>query len=382
MGVVDRYVVGLFLRIFSICFVSLTGLYVVIDVFANLEEFLGYATSHGGLVAVLSSYYGARVLTFFDTVCGLLALTASILTIAWLQRTREITALMASGIPVSRIVRPLIGCSLLVAAVATVSRETVIPKYRDVLSRNAQDWLGAAEKPVQARHDHHVGVLIGGKSCRADRQQIDQFSLLFHRPVPGIGRRVAAGMAVHEPATADHPAGFRLAAITRPAGLADQPDVRLATGASGGGGVIVYTAKSHSWLRPGEAFLPTRVSFEHLAGNSVYLRHSSTWQLVETLRSAGLGYGAELRVMVHGRFVQPLLDGCLVFLGLPIVLSRRQKNIWWALAKCFGVVLVYYVVILVAGTLGGSYWVSPVTAAWLPVFLFIPTAFALNRFDG
>ena len=52
-----------------------------------------------------------------------------------------------------------------------------------------------------------------------------------------------------------------------------------------------------------------QVSFEHLAGNSVYLRNSSTWQLIDTLREAGLGYGAELRVMVHARLVQPLSPG-------------------------------------------------------------------------
>ena len=74
-------------------------MYIVIDTFNNLEEFLSYADRQGSLLAVLSEYYGARVLSFFDRISGLLALMAAIFTVTWFQRTNELTAVTAAGIP-------------------------------------------------------------------------------------------------------------------------------------------------------------------------------------------------------------------------------------------------------------------------------------------
>ena len=81
MRIIDRYLVASYVRVFLICFVSLTGLYIVIDVFANLEEFLGYGKQQGGLLAVLVDYYGARVFSFFDRISGVLMLAAYLLAI-------------------------------------------------------------------------------------------------------------------------------------------------------------------------------------------------------------------------------------------------------------------------------------------------------------
>ncbi len=39
----------------------------------------------GSLLRVLFGYYGARVLSFFDRISGLLALIAAIFTITWFQ---------------------------------------------------------------------------------------------------------------------------------------------------------------------------------------------------------------------------------------------------------------------------------------------------------
>ena len=67
--------------------------------FENLEEFISYAERQGSLLGVLIDYYGARVLSFFDRISGLLALIAAIFTVTWFQRSNELTAVTAAGIP-------------------------------------------------------------------------------------------------------------------------------------------------------------------------------------------------------------------------------------------------------------------------------------------
>ena len=123
MTIFDRYLLRMFVKVLVVSFLSLTGLYVIIDLFGNLEEFISYAEREGSLLGVLGDYYGARVLSFFDRISGLLALIAAIFTITWLQRTNELMAVTAAGIPKVRIVRPLIIATAFVAMLAAASRE-------------------------------------------------------------------------------------------------------------------------------------------------------------------------------------------------------------------------------------------------------------------
>ena len=43
MLILDRYLLRQFLQVFFICFCSMTGLFIVIDGFGSLEEFISYA---------------------------------------------------------------------------------------------------------------------------------------------------------------------------------------------------------------------------------------------------------------------------------------------------------------------------------------------------
>src|SRR5262245_47862804 len=101
--IIDRYLLRQFLQTFVICCCSLIGLYIVIDGFANLEEFINYGHDHGGLLAVMGPYYLYRSLSVFDSISNVLTLIAAMFTVTWIQRHNEMTALEAAGIPKGRI---------------------------------------------------------------------------------------------------------------------------------------------------------------------------------------------------------------------------------------------------------------------------------------
>ena len=50
MLTIDRYILRSYFKILLICFLSLTGLFVVIDAFGNLDELLKIADKQGSLV--------------------------------------------------------------------------------------------------------------------------------------------------------------------------------------------------------------------------------------------------------------------------------------------------------------------------------------------
>ena len=106
--IIDRYMLRQFLQVLVICFLSLAGLYIVIDAFGHLDHFVDYADAHGNLLSTMGEFYAYRSLAFFDWMSGILALVAAMFTVTWIQRHHEMTALMAAGIPRLRVLRPVL----------------------------------------------------------------------------------------------------------------------------------------------------------------------------------------------------------------------------------------------------------------------------------
>ena len=82
MRLIDRYVFSLFLKVFLVCFLSLTGIYIVGDFVGNLNEFIEAADQQGSLVSLLTTYYGARVPWFFDLIGRVVALIAAVFAVS------------------------------------------------------------------------------------------------------------------------------------------------------------------------------------------------------------------------------------------------------------------------------------------------------------
>ena len=75
---IDRYITRAQLHAFVVVFVSLAGLYFVFDAFTNMEEFLSHAAETGGLAKVLASYYGCRLVWFFDATSPVISLASAL----------------------------------------------------------------------------------------------------------------------------------------------------------------------------------------------------------------------------------------------------------------------------------------------------------------
>ncbi|HIF34458.1 MAG TPA: LptF/LptG family permease [Planctomycetes bacterium] len=367
MGIVDRYVLRVFAKVLAVCFVSMVGLYLVIDVLGNLDEFLGCAKVKGGLLNVLAAYYAPRILTFFDLTSPLLAVISGVFTITWLQSSRELTALMASGIPPARTIAPLFYAAVLVTTCSAVNREVLIPQYQESLSRNAQNWLGESERPIHPCFDKQTGINLSGKAIVASEKRI--VAPVFRlNSAANLGYKLEASEAFYRSPTQDHPAGYWLKQVTKPRDLDDRPSF------FSNGQPVILTAQDTPWLPPGECFVSSRIPFSQLTGEQSASRFASTGSLISALRNPSLDTGTNVRVTVHSRFVKPLMDASLFLMGISLVLSRRQRNAFVAAGLCFLLVTVYYLITLACQSVGNHMLLSPAMAAWSPLFLFGPSA--------
>ena len=367
MHIIDRYALRLFFKVLLICWISLTGLSLVIDAFNNLDEFQAHSDRTNSTVWVtLFNYYSIRALWFFDRSAGLLTLIAGVFALAWMKKSNELTALMAAGIRPARVVRPILGGAAFVAALALVNREFVIPRFAVELTKKAQTLDDHYPRPFLTRYDAN-DVAIEGKHAIPAESLIVEPAFAMPIALRSFSRRVIGKKATYQPASGERPAGYLIQGVSQPTEILKRKTARI------DGKVVIYTPLEASWLKPDECFVASNIDFQELVAGTRMRQFLSTWQMVGFLYQENSQYSTDVRVAIHSRIVQPVLDLCLLLLGIPLVLSRRDRSVFLVAGQCILVVCGFMIVVVACQAMGTTgYLLSPAAAAWVPLLIFVP----------
>lgn len=370
MWIIDRYLLRQYAFTFVICFVSLAGLYTVIDAFGRLDDFTAPGRTLADSVATAAQYYALQSVGFFNKTSGVLALIAAMFTVTWAQRNNEMTALLAAGLPRLRVLRPVLISAVAIAILSVGLREFVIPKYRNQLITDSKHAGGEALAELAPRYDNFSDILIGGAQVAPERNTI--LEPRFDLP-PGYADRfnesLAAAEAIHYAKSGERPAGYLLRGVTRPADIDSRPSLFTQEGEP-----LIVTRSGADWLKPGEAYVVSGVPLGLLISGSQWRDLAPTTELVSELSNPSIELGADARVAAHTRLVQPLLDVTLLMIGLPLVVSRGASSPYLAVGLGIAVVACFFIISLGGQALGIGGWLSPTLAAWAPLFLFVPFA--------
>ena len=135
----DRMFLVSFFRSYFIVWTSLISLYVVIDLFTNIDDFGSKGGGLGSVVTHIAQYYGYRVALIFDLLAEFITLMAAMFTVAWLQRNNELLPQLSAGIPTRRVIRPILLGAAITLALGPVNKEFVIPRIADELMKPRDD---------------------------------------------------------------------------------------------------------------------------------------------------------------------------------------------------------------------------------------------------
>jgi lipopolysaccharide export system permease protein len=365
---IDRYIGRAQCHAFVIVFVSLAGLYFVFDAFTNREEFIAHAAEKGGLAKVLASYYGCRIVWFFDATSPVISLASGMFALSWLERHNELTALLAAGIPRWRIGRSVIVFAAAVSLLAAANRELLLPRIRQAFARNAQDLRGETAHPFEPRYDQRTEILFRGRGAKTAGCCIEAPSLLMPPQLSDYGPQITAAEAVWLPAAGTRPAGYLLNGVTEPADIDGLPALHC------GDRAVVLTRSTESWLEPRKCFVVSDVTFEQLIGSTNWSHYSSTIELVRAIANPSLGVSADIPLRVHARLLAPFLDMALVMLGIPLVLGPSRRGVFVAVGLCVAMTVLFFVVVMGCHSLAGGDILSPSLAAWSPLLVLAPLA--------
>src|SRR4029077_5945153 len=109
------------------------SLYVVIDLFTNIDSF---GKAGGGFRAVVEhivSYYGYQISLIFDRMAEFITLLAAMFTVSWMQRNNELLPQLSAGIPTRRVLRPVLIGAAITLSFGPLNQEFIIPRISNQL---------------------------------------------------------------------------------------------------------------------------------------------------------------------------------------------------------------------------------------------------------
>ncbi len=159
MKILDRYILKNFLHSALLCFVVLMSLRIVGDLFFNLDSFTrkhkdGDNRTAAVVVVDMISYYSIHSLQYFQELSGVIIVASAAFTLAKMNQTNELTAILASGVSLHRVLLPVLLGALAMDALVALDTEVLIPSCKESLARRQDDAGGTDSFRVKLITDY------------------------------------------------------------------------------------------------------------------------------------------------------------------------------------------------------------------------------------
>ena len=357
----DRQMFLSYMKSYVVCVVSLLGLFIVVDLFNNLEDFRNATEDFVSMMEYVAVYYAYNTAKIFDRISEAIVLLAAMFSVALMQRNNELIPLLSAGVSTRRVVMPVVIGAFCMVFLSVANQEFILPRVDPFLVENRGDPNGDREMEVQGVYDTDSGILITGEKAIRKGLVIKGF-MIGIRPQPGRERYISlqAGEAHFIPPGPEKRSGGWMMTSTKPAELEDWTDEDVL-----------------EMIVPGQFFLHTpEVDFELVTRIKNWEIYTPTWKLLRVMSRDGNNL-AKVAVMFHVRLTRPVLGMILVFLGLSVILRDQNRNIFVSAGMCLFLCGFFFTACFTCQALGNYEILSPAFAAWLPVIMFGPVSIVM-----
>lgn len=351
----DKYLLNRLLHTFVVFFIATFGLYMVIDLFSNVDDFQQGGRDLPDISIAIIRHYGYRTSEFFEMAGPILIVVSAIAVLGLLEKNSESHPILAAGIPASRLLRPLLIGGVLMNLMLIVNQELIMPRIAVELQTPRGSTSTRAQK-VEPVYDYFNYLMhIDGDQVVIEERKLVNAS--FNLPLE-LARQVytlKAENAIYMPATDKHEAGWLLQNVT---GLFD-PDLLTEEGRRR------IVARSNGR----DVFIVSDVSFDQLYNRGRNLKLLSSAQLINRIRnpSTGLVPLQSQSLALHSRITRPVLSLIALAMALPMVMRRESTSLILNMTICAAVLGGFYILTQGSLIMGGIGIVRPDMAAWLPV---------------
>ena len=347
MKIHDRYILGGFWRNLLLAFLAFTVIYVTVDLSEETDNFYdNKATTRD-----VASYYFYQLPWILLLTMPISILLSSVFTLGRLSRENELTALVASGMPLTRVARPILISAFLISLASLAFSELVVPfANRRAEKIMAVDIEGSRKKDSfkYRKNLHYQGE--GNRTWYAERYDI-KLSVLMN-------------VSLHEHSDSK---------------LVRRIDAKKAFW--DGSKWVFMDGAIRDFHETGETVTPfKRMEMPHLpekpediAKEEIDPEEMSFFELRKHIDKIRRGGGSIDRYLVdlHFKFSFPFTSLIFAIIGVALSSAKRKPS----MATGFGLTLLisflYYGVLRVGQSLGHSGVLQPLIGAWIGNIIFI-----------
>ncbi|HKW14572.1 MAG TPA: LptF/LptG family permease [Candidatus Krumholzibacteria bacterium] len=120
----DRYLLKSFLRVFLFAVVAFVIIYITVNVFEEIDNFI----DHDAKLIYIARYYFYSLPFVLTYVIPVSLLLGTVFSMGVLARRNELTALLASGVSLTRVARPIFATSLVIALFSIYFNDDIVSR--------------------------------------------------------------------------------------------------------------------------------------------------------------------------------------------------------------------------------------------------------------
>lgn len=345
MKIITRYISKEFLKLFAITFLAFVMLYMLVDFFEKIDNFIETGSTEYTL-----TYFIHKLPFVAVQMAPVAVLLSTIITLGILSKNHEIIAMKANGISLFRIGTPFIVTALIITIINFTISELIVPHANRKV--NAIWTCHVKKKPPKLIYKHEQlwykgeNAIYNIRSFNSRTKTlegviINQFDSNFR-----LIRRIQAHSATWGK---DHWHFHN--------GIVKEADK------NGSYKILTFKEKIFSLVETPE-------DFEKVVKYSDEMGFSELREYAKKI--AGEGYDAcRYLVDMHIKLSFPFICVIMSLIGIPLAL-RKEKGVGIAtgIGISLGIILLYLVTSVIARTLGYSEVVPAVVAAWFANILF------------
>lgn len=348
MTTLNRFLLKHFLRILLLSVAAFIGIYLLIDFFEKISDFI----DHKAVASDYLSYLLNSIPFIFVQILPLAILMSVVLTLGTLGRTNEVTAMRACGVSLWRIVRPFMLLALGLSILLLTLNEFVVPLNTKALNNLLDVKLQGKQQPSLKRNElwyRDRDRIINIRVADPQNQTLHGVTIFNLDESPKIVLRQEATRVIYEQNSwAARDLTERIFDVTH-------------------GDLLKVESKKNQPLDIGR--LPD--DFISQADQNNSLNFQQLWNMVHKLEQEGIDTTRQ-RVDMHNRLAAPFTCLIMAFLGVPFALQRgRNSNIALGIGLSLGIGVAYFILQSLITAFGYSGALPPSIAAWTTNLIFL-----------
>ncbi|WP_321370313.1 LPS export ABC transporter permease LptG [uncultured Desulfuromusa sp.] len=348
MKTLNRFLLQHFIRILSLCVAAFIGIYLLIDFFEKVDDFIDHKATIGDYFVYLFN----NIPVIFTQILPLAILTTMVLTLGGLSRTNEVTAMRACGVSLWKIVQPLMTLTLLLSLLLLLLNEFTIPWNTKQLNNLLEVKLKGKQQVQLTRNEiwyRNNNQIINIAVAQPQNLKLQGIVIFTFDAQQKIKNRQDIDLAMFEN-------GVWLAANM----------VERTFDTTSGDMLQVNRFK--------KVALDLDRSPEDFSGREDMNNELNFRQLLSVAKKLEQeGYDStRQRVDMHTRVAAPFTCIIMGFLGIPFALQRgRNSNLALGIGLSLGIGVVYFIIQSLVTAFGYSNALPPIFAAWTANFIFL-----------